>query len=148
MAEVEGRTLTTVPRPVPRPDDVTRPFWDAANERRLVAQRCASCGRYQHPPLASCGGCGSSDVSFVPVSGRGVVYSYTLVHDTRVIGLKPYQPFPVIAVQLEESPDLVMVSDLIGVDVGPPAIGDRVDVEFEELAPGRLIPQFRKRGLR
>jgi uncharacterized OB-fold protein len=130
-------------RPFPHPDDLTRPFWDAANEHRLVAQRCGACGEYQHPPRKTCGSCGSAEVAFVQLSGRGVVYTHTTVHDTRVQGLKPYQPFSIAAVQLDESPSLVMVTDLISSNL-PLEIGDRVEVRFEELAPGRTVPQFRK----
>ena len=32
------------------PDELTRPFWDAANEERLVIQNCRSCDTLQHPP--------------------------------------------------------------------------------------------------
>jgi uncharacterized OB-fold protein len=137
--------MIATPRPLPKPDDVTRAFWDAANEHVLVAQRCGACRAYQHPPQARCGACGSTDLAFVRLSGRGTVYTYTVVHDTRVQGLKPYQPFAIIAVQLEESPDLLMVSDLIGAGTAAPEIGDQVEVEFHELAPGRTVPQFRKR---
>lgn len=129
-------------RPLPRPDDVSRGFWAAARDQILVAQRCGACGAYQHPPRPACRDCGSADVAFVRLSGRGTVHAYTVVHDTRVEGLKPYQPFTLMAVELEESPDLIMVSDLIEVD-GTPAIGDPVHVEFHELAPGRTVPQFR-----
>lgn len=109
-----------------------------------MAQRCGACSDYQHPPRTDCLACGSTELAFVPVSGRGVVYSHTVVHDTRVQGLKPYQPFGVVAVQLDESPNLIMVSDVISFD-GLPAIGDAVQVVFEELARGRAVPQFRRR---
>ena len=41
------------------PDDLTRPFWEAANEGRLVIQYCADCDRLQHPPGRTCHVCGS-----------------------------------------------------------------------------------------
>ena len=31
-------------RPLPAPDELTRPYWEAAREHRLVVQRCAGCG--------------------------------------------------------------------------------------------------------
>ena len=31
------------------PDALTQPFWDAANEGRLVIQHCHACDRLQHP---------------------------------------------------------------------------------------------------
>ena len=32
------------------PDDLTAPFWDAANQSKLVIQNCRACNRLQHPP--------------------------------------------------------------------------------------------------
>ncbi len=31
-------------RPLPQPDDVTRPFWDACGRRELRFQECDGCG--------------------------------------------------------------------------------------------------------
>ena len=42
------------------PDELTKPFWDAANEQRLVIQNCSVCDRLQNPPLPSCSQCGWS----------------------------------------------------------------------------------------
>jgi 3-oxo-4,17-pregnadiene-20-carboxyl-CoA hydratase alpha subunit len=41
------------------PDELTKPFWDAANEGRLVIQNCKACNRLQHPPAPTCDQCGS-----------------------------------------------------------------------------------------
>lgn len=132
-----------MPRPVPVPDDLTKPFWEAANQKRLVAQRCHACSRWQHPPQKTCPNCGSSDLGFQAVSGRGSIYTFSIVHDTRVQGLMPLQPFAVVAVELEESPDLVMLSNLPGTQPQDVKVGDPVRVEFEQVGPGQLIPQFR-----
>ena len=43
------------------PDELTKPFWDAANEERLVIQHCHACHRLQHPPAPRCEQCGSGD---------------------------------------------------------------------------------------
>lgn len=132
-----------MPKPVPQPDEVTKPFWDAANQGRLVGQRCRDCQKYQHPPQKACPKCGSQNLEFVPLSGRGTIYSYSIIHDTRVSGLIPYQPFPCVAVELEESPDLMMLTSLPGTASKDIQIGAAVQVEFEEVKPGRRIPQFR-----
>ena len=39
-----------MPKQSPVPDEVDKPFWDAANEDRLVVQYCVECDRLQHPP--------------------------------------------------------------------------------------------------
>ena len=36
------------------PDELSKPFWDAANEGRLVIQNCKACSRLRHPPAPTC----------------------------------------------------------------------------------------------
>jgi hypothetical protein len=57
----------TSKKPVPLPDELSRPFWDAAKERRLVIQRCSSCGHYNHPPRRFCDACLAQDLRFEPI---------------------------------------------------------------------------------
>ena len=67
-------------RPAPILTDDNAAFWDAAREHRLVAQRCASCRRLRHPPRPMCPQCRSLDVELVDLSGRGTVYSFSIIH--------------------------------------------------------------------
>ena len=50
-----------MPKPIPVPDELSKPFWDACNERRLIVQNCTACDRMQYPPQAMCAGCRSAD---------------------------------------------------------------------------------------
>ena len=43
----------------PIPDELSKPFWDACNEDRLVMQTCTACYRMQYPPDQTCYQCGS-----------------------------------------------------------------------------------------
>src|SRR5207302_5168536 len=45
-------------RPVPLPDEITAGFWDSIRSHRLSLQRCATCSRFNHPPILSCRACG------------------------------------------------------------------------------------------
>ena len=58
-----------VTRPIPVPNEWTKPFWDAAKRDVLELQRCQSCGHFQHPPYATCTQCVSTDLKFEPVRG-------------------------------------------------------------------------------
>jgi uncharacterized OB-fold protein len=132
-----------MPKPIPVPDDLTKPFWDAVNQQRLVAQFCTSCIKFQHPPQPRCAQCGADQLPFRELSGRGVIYSWNVMHDTRVALMQPYQPFVIAVVESEESPDVWFLTNLPGSEPGHFAIGDPVIVEFEELEPGTFLPQFR-----
>jgi uncharacterized OB-fold protein len=130
--------------PRPAPDALSAPFWSAAAEQRLVVQRCGDCGKYQHPPLPFCFSCASVAVSFVEVSGRGTVYSYTQTTS----GVRhPYWqeqiPFISGVVELEEQPGLFMMSNFPGSRLEDLRVGKPVQAEFEQLDETSWIPQFR-----
>jgi hypothetical protein len=135
-------------KPIPVADELSAPFWAAAREHRLVVQRCV-CGYYNHPPRKVCDACLSQQLEFVPVGGRGKVYSFTVMHQRDVAGFENYAPFVNIVVELDEQPMLLMVSNLPGVE--RVAIGASVEVYFEmrgdEPHGGQMtIPQFRLVG--
>jgi uncharacterized OB-fold protein len=130
-------------KPVPVADDLSRPFWDAAKERRLAIQRCGSCGYYNHPPRRFCDACLAQDLRFEPVSGRGVVYTFTVMHQRDVAGFEEDAPFMNVVVELIEQPQLLMVSNLPIADRVKVIIGAAVEVDFEDRGEGVVVPQFR-----
>jgi uncharacterized protein len=130
-------------KPIPVADDLTSQFWDAAKEHRLVIQRCGSCGYYNHPPRPYCDACTAQEMRFEPVSGRGTVYSFTVMHQRDVAGFEEEAPFINIVVELAEQPRLLMVSNLSLSERAKVKIGAAVEVYFEERGEGVAIPQFR-----
>ncbi|HZO80465.1 MAG TPA: Zn-ribbon domain-containing OB-fold protein [Candidatus Binataceae bacterium] len=130
-------------KPVPVPDELSQPFWDAAREHRLVAQRCSECGYYNHPPRPTCDRCSSPNLQFAPLSGRGTIYTYTVMHQPNVAGFESEIPYVNIVVELDEQPMLFMVATLPHAELGKIRIGGRVEVCFEERGADLVIPQFR-----
>jgi uncharacterized OB-fold protein len=130
-------------KPIPVPDEISAPFWAAAREHKLVVQRCAACGYFNHPPRRFCDTCLSQDLAFTPVSGRGTIYSFTIMHQRDVAGFENDAPYINIVVELDEQPMLLMVSDLPHSERDRVRIGNPVEVWFEERGDGAAIPQFR-----
>jgi uncharacterized OB-fold protein len=133
-------------RATPEITGLTRPFWEAAREGRLVIQRCGECGHYNHPPRTACDACLSTSLAFEPVSGRGAVWSFTVMHQKSVAGFEDAVPYLTALVELEEQPLLLLVSNLPGADPATLRIGDRVHVAFEPLGEGQMLPQFVLQG--
>ena len=126
------------------PDDLTRPFWEAANENRLVVQNCVACDRLQHPPARQCPQCGSdTHLEWKPMRGRGTIYNYGVVHDCPIRLLQEDQPFNVAVVMLEEDPCIQMYSHLPGTPVDEVPVGAAVEVVFEATANGQKVPEWR-----
>jgi uncharacterized OB-fold protein len=133
----------TSKKPVPVADELTTPFWQAAKERRLLIQRCGACGYYNHPPRPFCDACSAQDLRFEPVSGRGTVYTFTVMHQRDVAGFQDEAPFINLVVELAEQPKLLMVSNLPLAQRPRVTIGAPVEVDFEDRGDGLVVPQFR-----
>jgi uncharacterized OB-fold protein len=133
---------TQLSRAVPAITDLTRPFWDAAREGRLAIQRCVDCRYYNHPPKAACDNCLSTDLAFEDVSGRGAIWSWTVMHQGSVAGFEESVPYLTALVELDEQPMLLLVTNLPGAMPGDFKIGDRVHVTFEDIGDGTMLPQF------
>jgi uncharacterized OB-fold protein len=129
-------------KPIPLPDETTRPFWEGAKHRQLVIQRCVTCGYYNHPPRIICDVCLSQELRFEPVSGRGRIYTFTVMHQQDVPGFESEAPFINIVVELIEQPKLLIVSNLPISARERVLIGAPVEVEFED-RNGVIVPQFR-----
>jgi len=132
----------SVQRPQPLPNDLTSPFWDAARDGVLALQRCSGCARFHHPPLAYCPECHSNSFAFTPVSGRGTVYTYTIMRQARVVGFEDMVPYACLAVEIDEQPGVLVVGNLVEADPESARVGMRVEVRFEPLGEGMQLPQF------
>lgn len=129
------------------PDELTQPFWDAANEGRLVIQNCHACSRLQHPPAPTCAQCGSGDkLEWKEMSGRGKIYNYGVVYDCPVRSLQEDQAFNVAVIMLDEDPGIQMYSHLPGTPADEVPVGARVEAVFETTANGQKVPEWRVVG--
>jgi uncharacterized OB-fold protein len=129
-------------RALPAVNDLTRPFWDTANEGRLAIQRCHACGYYNHPPKPLCDRCLSSDLRFEDVSGDGTVWSFTVMHQKSIAGFEGSVPYVTALVELDEQKNLLLVTNLPGVEASDVKIGMRVRVSFQRLSEEIALPQF------
>ena len=132
-----------MPKQGVEPDELTRPFWDAANEGRLVIQNCQACNRLQYPPAPRCRQCRSGDnLEWKQMRGRGTIYNYGVVYDCPVKLLQEDQPFNVAVIMLDEDPGIQMYSHLPGTPVDEVPVGASVEVVFEATANGQKVPEW------
>src|SRR3974377_2163327 len=120
-------------------DPSTEPFWQAARERRLVAPRCADCGTFRLPPSPFCPRCQSTAVDWTELSGRGTVYTYTVVNGYP--GLPDITLVPVV-VDLPDAPGARLVSNVIGVDPAEVCIATELTVDFPPISDGCVAAAF------
>ncbi len=140
--------LTITVRPVPVADEQSAPFWNAASTHVLALARCSRCAAFSHPPDLVCPNCHSTDPGFVftPVSGRGTVRSWTVMHQSFLQGFDV--PFVLVDVELVEQADLRLIGRLLDGPDAPLGIGDAVTLAFEDVAAGISVPAFTLEGPR
>lgn len=116
-------------------------FWNAIKQRKLVFQRCASCGEWLHPPRPMCHKCRSFDLEWVASSGKGKIYSHVVF--TRVVNPLFRVPFEVVLVEMDDE-KVRMISNMVDTDPGEIHIGMPVEVEFVQINDEWALPWFRK----
>jgi uncharacterized protein len=107
------------------------PFWAGLRAHELRILRCVGCRTFVHPPQASCPKCLRLDLTAEAVSGRGSVYSFTVVYREFAPGIEP--PYVAALVDLVEQDGLRLVTNLVNVTIADVRIGMPVRVMFHDL---------------
>lgn len=129
------------PKPLPQIGPDMAPFFEAARRHELVVQQCARCHALRFPARAICSRCLGREATWIPVSGRGTVFSFAIMHQAMHPGFAAEVPYAVVVVELAEGPRLL--SNLVGCPVSEIEIGMAVDVVFEDVTPDVTLPKFR-----
>lgn len=114
---------------MPVPTSLSAPFWEGTLQGVLRLQRCEGCGHHEWTPQQVCSRCLRDSLEWKPVSGRGTVYSFSVVHRPQTPGFQA--PYAVAIVELEEGPR--MLTDLVGIEPDSIRIGMPVEVAFENV---------------
>ncbi len=137
-------TTELISRPVPTPDEASAPYFEGARQGRLLLMRCGECGTLRFPARPLCEACWSDEVEWVPASGRGIIYTYGIMHQVYHPAFASLVPYAIVVVELEEGPR--MISNLVGVANDQILVGMPVEVVFEEVGEGVYVPYFRPRA--
>ena len=128
--------------PQPEPDGDSEPYWQALREKRVVVQRCRSCGEHQLYFRAICRHCWSREVEAVDAKGSGTIYSFTIVYTVGEPALAAEVPYALAIVELDEG---ARVMTRIEGDPDRVRIGDPVVATFRGIGDGVNLLYFRRK---
>ncbi len=126
-------------KPLPRPTATSRPFWEAAKRHELMLQRCGACNAFIYYPRDRCPHCLSDRLEWQRVSGRGMLYSYTIVRRASTRSFAD-QPYVLAIVELEEGPRMTTNLEATPDQI---KIGMPVTVHFDDVTPEQTLVKFR-----
>ncbi len=92
---------------------------DPSEKPYLIASRCKNCGKYFSGRRVVCLNCGKQEMEMVPLSGKGKIYSFTIVHQQLPFALVQV-PYAIVIVAFDEGCQThgVVTEDLDSVEVG------------------------------
>lgn len=133
---------TARPKPLPFVTDESRPFWEGCRQEKLCFQYCKHCQQYQFYPRLYCMQCGATDApDWVETSGRGVIYSYTIIHQNKSPEFVKDTPYNLAIVQLEEGPR--MLANVVDIALTDLRVDMPVTVVFDPVTDTISVPRFR-----
>jgi len=90
-----------------------RPFFDAAEDGRLVIQRCTACGRLRFPPRPMCPWCHLTGRRWDEMSGRGTIWSHLVPHPPLRPPFDSRAPYNVVVVAIDDDPLIRLVGNVV-----------------------------------
>jgi uncharacterized protein len=130
----------------PSPDvfPYTQGFWDGTKREELSIQICNHCSHKQWYPRVLCEECGGRNFSWSKSSGRGTVFSFTIIREV-VMNSPAFEkeiPYALAIIELEEG--VRMVAQVVECEPNQVKIGMPVQAFFEKI-DGFTIVKFKPR---
>jgi uncharacterized OB-fold protein len=134
---------TEYTKPLPEVTDDNRPFWEGCKRHELLLQKCNSCDHLRYiSPI--CPQCWTLEHEWVPVSGKGKVYTWIVVHQRYHRAFEPDLPYNVTIVELEEGPRLLTnLVEIANQEIRPDL---PVAVVWDDVTEELTLPKFRPVG--
>jgi len=128
-------------KPVPVVNPWAKPFWEACREKRLMIQKCKECGKHVFYPRIACPHCFSDDLDWVEASGKGTVYTYSVVVSNAPSAFIKDMPYVIAVIRLEEG--VQMLSNVVECKPEDVRCDMPVEVTFEKLDEQFTLPKFK-----
>lgn len=127
-------------RTYPDPDITTETemYWNGTKAGKLMLKACKNCGRLHYYPRALCPHCLSDDTFWLKCTGRGTIYTYSVMRRTKM-------PYVIAYITLDEG--ITMLSNIVECDVETVFIGQAVEVVFLHTEGGHALPMFQPSSL-
>ena len=128
-------------KPLPAVQPWTEEFWKAAKQHKLLIQECQECKSKIFYPRKFCPECWSSNLGWIEASGKGKVYSFSVMMDQVEPKFLKDLPYILAFVDLEEG--IRMMSRIVGCEPEDVTFDMDVEVVFGDITDEFSLPYFR-----
>ncbi len=129
-------------RPLPAMEGLAGEFYGWCKQGELRFQCCKACGTFRHVPRETCAECNSFDAVWARSTGRGIVYSWTVVERALHPAFTDSTPMAPVVVEMEEG--VRLLSEVVDCRPDELEIGMPVKVEFAAVTDEISLPRFHR----
>ena len=112
----------------------TEAYWEATKQNKLLLKKCDDCGETHWYPRAICPHCSSSNTCWYEGSGKGKIYSFSVMRRVEI-------PYVMAYVTLDEGVSLL--TNIVECDFDNLSIDQDVEVVFRATQGDQALPLFR-----
>ena len=123
-----------------QPSPETTGYWRGVERGELLFKHCTECGKSHHPRRMLCSACNSSQLTWVPASGHGKVYSFSEVHRAPSPAFQTGTPYTVGLIETAEG--VHFFCRIVAAAGAKIAIDAAARLEFQVLENGYSLPVF------
>jgi uncharacterized OB-fold protein len=123
-------------------ESLTKDFYAWCKRGELRFQRCTPCGAWRHVPRELCAECGSWEWEWAASSGRGRVFTWTVVARAMHPAFQHDVPYAAAVIEMDEG--VRLVSQVIDCPPDELEIGMPVEVVFDAVSPEIALPKSRR----
>ncbi len=131
-------------KPLPALEGLAGDFYGFCKQGELRFQRCQGCGAWRHIPRDMCAECGSWDWEWAASSGRGSVFTWTVVGRALHPDFQDATPYAAVVVELEEG--VRLLSHVVDCPPEELEIDMPVEVFFDAVTDEVTLPKFKRAG--
>ncbi len=129
------------PLPLPELEGLHKEFYDHCKNNTLHFQRCSDCQTWRHVPREMCPECGSWNWEWQPSSGRGRVFTWTVVNRPMHPAFVDECPYAPVVIEMEEG--VRLLSEIIDCKPEDLAMDMAVEVLYDIVTDDVTLPKFR-----
>jgi hypothetical protein len=120
----------TPPAPVINPE--SQPYWDAAQQKKLMFKHCKACNKNHFYPRTICPFCFSDQTEWKEASGKGTLYTHSTMRRGAPVS------YTLAYVTLAEGPK--MLTNIYDCDNTKLKIDQPMKLVFKAAEDGKLVP--------
>ncbi|MED5261142.1 MAG: OB-fold domain-containing protein [Myxococcota bacterium] len=132
----------SVPKPLPVLEGFAKEFYEGCQRGELLFQCCETCGTWRHVPRELCADCGSWEWAWKASSGRGKVFTWTVIARPLHPAFAEDVPLAAVVVELEEG--VRLLSHVVDCPPEELEMEMPVEVSFDPITEDVTLPRFRR----